>query len=63
MRSSKGRVVSLVPDKTGKILACHGVDNTLDNFYFCDDEESEKRLRKRKKNREKKKSSKYEDLC
>lgn len=58
MRSGKGRVASIVSDKSSKILACHGVDNTLDTFYFCDDEETEKRLKKRKRN-QMKKLSKY----
>lgn len=49
LRSGKGRIVSLVSDSTGQIIACHGWENAIELFYLCEDEEAEKRLKKRRK--------------
>lgn len=48
-RIGKGRTVNLLADPTGKVLGCHGIDDTIELFYFCDEEESMQRLAKRMK--------------
>lgn len=46
-RSGKGRTVNLTTDSTGKVMACHGLDNNIELFYFCNQEEAMQRLAKR----------------
>lgn len=48
-RTGKGRTVNLISDLTGKILACHGTDDTIELFTFCSEEETMARLTKRLK--------------
>jgi hypothetical protein len=34
---------------SGRLLSCHGGDNTVENFLICSDEEVKKRLQKKAK--------------
>ncbi|XP_076263220.1 WD repeat-containing protein 3 [Rhynchophorus ferrugineus] len=55
LRGGQGRVVSLVADATGQVLACHGTDKQIELFYFCTEDEARTRLNKRIKKEKKKK--------
>lgn len=48
-RAGKGRTARLATDQNGSVLACHGVDDKIELFYFRSEEESLKRLTKRLK--------------
>ena len=52
LRSGEGRLVSLVADVSGRLLAAHSIDNNLELFLVCTDKEIQRRLaRKAKKER------------
>lgn len=48
-RAGKGRTAGLKTDQNGTVLACHGVDDKIELFYFRSEAESLKRLTKRLK--------------
>lgn len=48
-RAGKGRTARLATDQNATILACHGVDDKIELFYFRSEEESLKKLTKRMK--------------
>lgn len=48
-RTGKGRTARLLTDQNGTILACHGVDDKIELFYFRSEAESVKKLTKRMK--------------
>ncbi|KAL1518271.1 hypothetical protein ABEB36_001916 [Hypothenemus hampei] len=48
-RSGRGRVISLVSDSTGQVIACHGTDKSIELFYFCSNDETQTRFKKRLK--------------
>lgn len=48
-RAGKGRTARLATDQNGSVLACHGVDDKIELFYFRSEEESMKKLTKRLK--------------
>ena len=53
LRSGEGRLVSLVVDPLGRLLACHGTDNTLELFLVCTDKEIQRRLARKAKKEKK----------
>ncbi|XP_051168179.1 WD repeat-containing protein 3 [Leptopilina boulardi] len=53
-RAGKGRLVSLRTDLTGRIVTCHGIDNTVELFYILSEEEAKEKLAKRLKKARKK---------
>ena len=53
LRKGEGRVAGLVGDTTGRVLACHGTDNSLEMFVVCSEEEVAKRLAKKAKKEKK----------
>jgi hypothetical protein len=44
LRSGEGRLVHLVADGTGRLLAAHATDNTLELFLICSAKEIQRRL-------------------
>jgi hypothetical protein len=44
LRSGEGRLVHLVADGTGRMLAAHATDNTLELFLICSAKEIQRRL-------------------
>ncbi|KAF4108985.1 WD repeat-containing protein 3 [Onychostoma macrolepis] len=57
LREARDRVVSLVTDAKAKVLACHGLDSTLEVFTVLSEEEVQKKMaRKLKKAKKKAKS-------
>uniref|UniRef100_A0A673KY46 WD repeat-containing protein 3 n=1 Tax=Sinocyclocheilus rhinocerous TaxID=307959 RepID=A0A673KY46_9TELE len=57
LREARDRVVSLVTDAKAKVLACHGLDATLEVFTVLSEEEVQKKMdRKLKKAKKKTKS-------
>ncbi|XP_033226302.1 WD repeat-containing protein 3 [Belonocnema kinseyi] len=46
-RAGKGRLVSLRTDVTGRVVACHGTDNTVELFYILSEEETKEKLGRR----------------
>lgn len=53
-RAGKGRLVSLRTDFTGRVVTCHGTDNTVELFNILSDEESREKLGRRLKKARKK---------
>ncbi|XP_012276684.1 WD repeat-containing protein 3 [Orussus abietinus] len=60
LRAGRGRVVSLRTEATGQIIVCHGVDNTIETFYFLPPDAVKQKMSKRLK-KEKKKEAKEEN--
>ncbi|XP_004581921.2 WD repeat-containing protein 3 [Ochotona princeps] len=54
MREGRDRVVNLVVDRTGRILACHGTDSVLEVFCILSQEEIQKKMDKKLKKARKK---------
>uniref|UniRef100_A0A0C9R4Q1 Wdr3 protein n=1 Tax=Fopius arisanus TaxID=64838 RepID=A0A0C9R4Q1_9HYME len=54
LRTGKGRVVSLSSDSTGRVITCHGVENTIELFHLIPEEEAVTRTSKRLKKAKKK---------
>ncbi|XP_060057790.1 WD repeat-containing protein 3 isoform X2 [Erinaceus europaeus] len=54
MREGRDRVVNLVVDRTGRILACHGTDSVLEVFCILSKEEVQKKMDKKVKKAKKK---------
>ncbi|XP_078001566.1 WD repeat-containing protein 3-like [Glandiceps talaboti] len=54
MRQSRERLVSMAIDPTGRVLACHGPDSSLEVFVLSTEEELAKRLKKKQKKARKK---------
>ncbi|XP_070568962.1 WD repeat-containing protein 3-like [Ptychodera flava] len=57
MRQSREKLVSMAMDKTGRVLACHGSDSSLEVFLISNEDELTKRLKKKQKKARKKKAS------
>lgn len=47
VRTGRGRVVSMSSDPTSQVLGCHGVDQQVELFLFCSDDEASMRHKKR----------------
>lgn len=60
MRQGKGRVMTLSVDDTGRYIACHGTDTTLELYQIHSDEEIKHALHKRRKKLIKKQKKKPE---
>uniref|UniRef100_A0A673KQQ7 WD repeat-containing protein 3-like n=1 Tax=Sinocyclocheilus rhinocerous TaxID=307959 RepID=A0A673KQQ7_9TELE len=64
LREARDRVVSLVTDAKAKVLACHGLDATLEVFTVLSEEEVQKKMdRKLKKAKKKTKSESISMDC
>uniref|UniRef100_A0A672SKF5 WD repeat-containing protein 3-like n=1 Tax=Sinocyclocheilus grahami TaxID=75366 RepID=A0A672SKF5_SINGR len=62
LREARDRVVSLVTDAKAKVLACHGLDATLEVFTVLSEKEVQKKMdRKLKKAKKKAKSQEGEE--
>ncbi|KAK2905151.1 hypothetical protein Q8A67_006950 [Cirrhinus molitorella] len=57
LRETRDRVVSLVTDAKAKVLACHGLDATLEIFTVLSEEEVQKKMAKKLKKAKKKAKS------
>lgn len=53
LRSGEGRLQHLGTDRTNRVLATHGTDNTLELFLICNEEEIAKRIAKKAKKEKK----------
>ncbi|XP_051566681.1 WD repeat-containing protein 3-like [Myxocyprinus asiaticus] len=54
LREARDRVVSLITDAKAKVLACHGLDATLEIFTVLSEEEIQKKMDKKLKRAKKK---------
>ncbi|XP_073702084.1 WD repeat-containing protein 3 [Garra rufa] len=57
LRQARDRVVSLVTDAKAKVVACHGLDATLEVFTVLSEEEVQKKMEKKLKKAKKKAKS------
>jgi len=47
LRNGEGRLLNIAVDQNGRVLACHGTDNSVEVFLVCTPEEVKKRLAKK----------------
>ncbi|TSV41637.1 WD repeat-containing protein 3 [Bagarius yarrelli] len=57
LREARDRVVSLIADPKSKVLACHGLDSTLEIFAVLSEEDVQKKMEKKLKKAKKKAKS------
>ncbi|KAI5106988.1 WD repeat-containing protein 3 [Silurus meridionalis] len=57
LREARDRVVSLIADPKAKVLACHGLDSTLELFAVLSEEEIQKKIQRKLKKAKKKAKS------
>ncbi|XP_053353298.1 WD repeat-containing protein 3 [Clarias gariepinus] len=57
LREARDRVVSLIADPKAKVLACHGLDSTLEIFVVLPEEEIQKKMERKLKKAKKKAKS------
>ncbi|XP_067614432.1 WD repeat-containing protein 3 [Eurosta solidaginis] len=48
-RAGKGRCINLIADPSERVISCHGTNDLIENFYFCNEDETRERLAKRLK--------------